>query len=114
MKTLIMLAIAATFAMTFVRYRRSGDLRKLVVTLGTFSLVLYILWIGFRVSITIFPLKVATLLSGLFSWGALLYYMFRGRYLWWALYAPLLIPILFVVFSLLGGSRYEDIWREIL
>jgi len=113
MKTLIMLAIVATFATAFLLYRRDKEIRKLCITWGSFSLMLYLLWVGFRVSIAIFPLKIATLLLGVFSWGALLYYMFRRRYLWWAIYAPLLVPLLFILFSLLGGSRYEDLWKQL-
>jgi len=110
MKTLIILAILATFVMAFLAYRKNKDLKKLFITLGSFVVLLYILWVGFRVSVAIFPLKIANIVLGFFAWGGVVYYILRDRYVWWIILSPLLVPIIFVVFSLLGGSRYEDIW----
>jgi len=110
MKTLIVLAILATFVMAFLAYRKNKDLKKLFITLGSFVVLLYILWVGFRVSLAIFALKIANIVLGFFAWGGVVYYILRDRYVWWIILSPLLVPIIFVVFSLLGGSRYEDIW----
>ncbi len=112
MKGIIVVAILATFVMAFLTYRKTGDLKKLLITLGSFIVMLYILWVGFRVSIAIFPLKIANIVLGFFAWGGIVYYMLRDRYIWWLIFSPLLIPVLFVLFSLVGGSRYEDIWRQ--
>ncbi|OQX49916.1 MAG: hypothetical protein B5M46_02805 [Epsilonproteobacteria bacterium 4484_20] len=113
MKTVIILAILVTFVMAFVSYNKSRDLKKLLITLGSFIVMLYLLWVGFRVSVAIFPLKIANIVLGFFAWGGIVYYMLRDRYIWWVIFSPLLIPILFVLFSLVGGSRYEDIWRQL-
>ncbi len=113
MKTLIILAILATFVMSFVSYNKNRDLKKLVITLGSFIVMLYLLWVGFRVSIAIFPLKIANIVLGFFAWGGIVYYMLRDRYVWWVIFSPLLVPLLFVIFSLIGGSRYEDVWRQL-
>ncbi len=113
MKALITIAILVTFVMAFLAYRKNRDLKKLFITLGSFVVMLYILWVGFRVSVAIFPLKMANIVLGFFSWGGIVYYMLRDRYVWWVIFSPLLVPVLFVLFSLLGGSRYEDIWRQL-
>jgi len=113
MKTLIILAILATFVMAFVSYNKNRNLKKLVITLGSFIVMLYLLWVGFRVSIAIFPLKIANIVLGFFAWGGIVYYMLRDRYVWWVIFSPLLVPLLFVIFSLIGGSRYEDVWRQL-
>ena len=113
MKTLIILAILATFVISFVSYNKNRDIKKLVITLGSFIAMLYLLWVGFRVSIAIFPLKIANIVLGFFAWGGIVYYMLRDRYVWWVIFSPLLVPLLFVIFSLIGGSRYEDIWRQL-
>ena len=112
MKGIIVVAILATFVMAFLTYRKTGDLKKLFITLASFTVMLYILWVGFRVSIAIFPLKIANIVLGFFAWGGIVYYMLRDRYIWWLIFSPLLIPVLFVLFSLVGGSRYEDIWSQ--
>ena len=111
MKTIIILSILATFVLIFFSYNKNRDIKKLIITLGSFVLLLYLLWVGFRVSIAIFPLKIANIVLGFFAWGGILYYIMRDRYVWWVICSPLLVPIVFVVFSFMGGSRYEDIWR---
>ena len=114
MKAIITLAILATFVMIFVSYNKNKDLKKLFITLGSFIVLLYLLWIGFRVSVSIFPLKIANIVLGFFAWGSIVYYILRDRYVWWAIFSPLLVSLSFVFFSLIGGSRYEDIWRILL
>ena len=110
MKAIITLAILATFVLIFFSYHKNRDIKKLFITLGSFVFLLYLLWVGFRVSIAIFPLKIANIVLGFFAWGGIVYYILRDRYIWWVILSPLLVPIVFVVFSLMGGSRYEDIW----
>lgn len=114
MKALITLGILATFVLIFLMYNKNRDLKKLFITLGSFIVLLYLLWVGFRVSIAIFPLKIANIVLGFFAWGSILYYILRDRYVWWAIFSPLLVSIIFVIFSLMGGSRYEDIWGLLL
>jgi len=110
MKAFITLLILATFVAIFFSYSRNKDLKKLLIVLGSYILLLYILWVGFRVSIAIFPLKIANIVLGFFAWGGIFYYLLRDRYIWWVILSPLLVPIVFIIFSLLGGSRYEEIW----
>ena len=112
MKGLIVVAIVATFVMAFLFYKRDRNLGKLLLALGSFAVMLYILWVGYRVSITLFPLKIANIVLGFFAWGGIVYYILRDRYIWWLIFSPLLVPLLFILFSLIGGSRYEDIWRQ--
>jgi hypothetical protein len=114
MKAIITLAILVTFVMIAFNYYKSRDIKKLFITLGSFVVLLYILWVGFRVSIAIFPLKIANIVLGFFAWGGIWYYMLKERYLWWVILSPLLVPLVFVLFSLIGGSRYEDIWGALL
>jgi len=114
MKAAFILAILTTFVVMAVQYHKNRDIKKLVITLGSFVVLLYILWVGFRVSIAIFPLKIANIVLGFFAWGAIWYYILKDRYVWWAVFAPLLVPFSFVLFSLIGGSRYEDIWGALL
>ena len=114
MKTVIILAILATFVMIIVKYNKNRNIKKLFISTVSFAVMLYILWVGFRVSIAIFPLKILNIVLGFFSWGGVVYYILRDRYIWWVIFSPLIVPISFVIFSLIGGSRYEDIWGMLL
>lgn len=113
MKAVIILAILATFVLIVLRYKKERDMKKLLISLLSFTMLLYVLWIGFRVSVAIFPLKIANIVLGFFAWVSMVYYILRGRYVWWVICAPVLVPLFFVVFSFLGGSRYEDIWGQL-
>ncbi|MCF6206677.1 MAG: hypothetical protein L3J47_07295 [Sulfurovum sp.] len=110
MKALIILAIVATFGLIFFFFSRKRDSKKLLISMVTFGVMLYILWVGFRVSVAIFPLKILNIVLGFFAWGGMLYYILKDRYAWWVIFSPLIVPVLFVIFSLIGGSRYEEIW----
>jgi len=112
-KTFIILAILATFVTIFFLYKKERNLKKLLLDVGIFVLLLYLLWVGFRISVAIFPLKIATIVFGFFAWGGVLLAVLRDRYIWWLIFSPLLIPLVFILFSLLGGSRYEDIWYQL-
>ncbi len=113
MKAIITVAILATFVMIFVTYNKNKDIKKLLITVLSFIGLLYLLWVGFRVSIAIFPLKIANIVLGFFAWGGIVYYILRDRYVWWVISSPLLVPLSFVLFSLIGGSRYEEIWKAL-
>jgi len=113
MKAIIILLMLATFSGIFFQYYKTRDLKKLIITVASFGILLYVLWVGYRVSITIFPLKMVNIVLGFFAWGGIVYYMLRDRYIWWVIASPLIVPAAFVLFSLVGGTRYEDIWSTL-
>jgi len=114
MKAMVVFAIFATVGLSLFLYSRNKDMKKLFVTIVSLIAMLYIVWVGFRVSVAIFPLKILNIVLGAFAWVSLIYYMVRGKYVWYFIFSPLLVPIAFVIFSLLGGSRYEEIWGSLL
>jgi hypothetical protein len=113
MKAMIILLVLVTFSSIFFQYYRSRDLKKLFITIASFGILLYVLWVGYRVSITIFPLKMLNIVLGFFAWGGVVFYMLRDRYVWWVIASPLIVPLAFVFFSLVGGTRYEDVWSAL-
>jgi len=109
MKALIVAVIVVTVAWILFRYKRQRDLKALWLSLGSMGAILALGIMG-SVTRTILPLYLAHMTLVLFAWCGLLYYMVRGRYVWWAILSPLATIVLFILLSLLEGSRYEDIW----
>ena len=108
MKVLIVIAILATFGLIFLLYSRNKDLKKLFVSLGSFILIISLGIMG-NITRPVIPLFLAHILLVVFAWGALLYYLIRGRYVWWAVFSPVVTIVLFVALSILDGARYKDV-----
>ena len=98
--------IVLTLALIALDAYRRRDLRKSLVALASFALILGFAAMGLNMR-AILPLFVAHTLLILFAWSALLYYLLRGRYYWWAFWLPALSLALFVGLNFMEGSRYE-------
>lgn len=112
MKVLIIIGILATFGLIFVLYSRNKETKRLLVAIASFALILSLGIMGNAIR-PIIPLFLIHILLTLFAWGGLLYYLLRGRYIWWVIFSPVITIILFILLSLLEGSRYEDRWGQL-
>jgi hypothetical protein len=111
-KTVIVMAILATFGLIFLRYSRNKDMKRFLISLGSFILIITLGIVG-NITRPVIPFFLAHIVLIVFAWLGLLYYLIRGRYLWWSIFAPVTTIVLFVAWSLIAGSRYEDIWSRI-
>jgi len=109
MKALLVIAILLTFGLIFFHYSRNKDTKKLFVSLGSFILIIA-LGIAGNITRPVIPFFLAHIVLIVFAWVGLLYYMLRDRYVWWLIFSPAVTIVLFVIWSLVAGSRYEDIW----
>ena len=112
MKALLILAILLTFGLIFLRYWRNRNGKQLLVSLGSFILLISLGIMG-NITRPIIPLFLAHIVLIVFAWLGLLYYMFRGRYVWWLIFSPVITIVLFIALSLIEGSRYEDVWGSL-
>jgi len=113
MKALLVIAILLTFGLIFFRYSRSKDTKKLFISLGSFILLITLGIVG-NITRPVIPFFLAHVILIVFAWAGLLYYMLRDRYVWWLIFSPVVTIALFVIWSLIAGSRYEDIWGSLL
>ncbi len=105
MKALVVILVIATLAAAVLRYRRTKELKKLLVTLGLFAVVISLGFAG-NIVRAIMPLFLIHIVLILFAWGALLYYILRDRLYLWAIFSPLTTIILFLVMEQLVGSAH--------
>jgi len=113
MKALLIFAVLLTFGLIFLLYRRNRDGKKLLISLLTFVALISLGIMG-NIARPIIPLFLTHIVLIVFAWLGLLYYLLRDRYIWWLIFSPVATIVLFVVFSLLEGSRYEDVWSSLL
>lgn len=106
MKVLLILGILATFGGIFFHYSRNKELKKLLIALGTFVIILSLGVIG-NLTRQVFPLFISHILLMIIAWGALIVYIVRDRYYWWVIFSPIVTIALFLLLELLTGSGHE-------
>ena len=106
MKGLIIVAIILTLGILFLYYTRTKNLKKLLISLGTFGAILG-LGVAGNITRQVIPLFLAHLILLLFAWGGLFFYLLKDRYYWWILFSPALTIGVFLLMELLTGSGHE-------
>jgi len=103
MKALITIAILLTLALVALMFRRSGDWKKLFISLALFALILILSGLG-AMTRTIIPLFIAHFILILIAWGSLIYYIFKDKLYWYIITAPSITILLFILLEHLVGS----------
>ena len=106
MKALIILAILATLAIIFFQYNKNKDLKKLLVALGSFLLIVTLGIMG-NLTRQVIPLFLAHIILIIGAWGGLILYIAKDRYYWWVIFSPIVTIGLFLLLELLTGSGHE-------
>ena len=106
MKALIILAILLTLAIIFFQYNRNKDVKKLLISLGTFIAILSLAFMG-ALTRQVIPIFIAHIVLVIIAWGGLFVYFIRDRYYVWVLFSPILTIGIFLVLELLTGSSHE-------
>jgi len=106
MKALIILAILLTLVSIFLHYKKNKDIKKLLIIVGSFTLLLSLATIG-NLTRQVFPLFVAHIILIIIAWGAVIFYMIKDRYYWWIIFSPFVTIGLFLLLELISGSGHE-------
>ena len=107
MKAIIILTIIITLGIIFLYYYKTGNIKKLLVLLGTFGMILSLAVAG-NITRQVIPLFIAHLILLLFAWGGMFVYLFKDRYYWWVIFSPLVTIGFFLLLELLTGSGHEN------
>jgi len=106
MKALIIVAILVTMGIIFYKYNKDKNLKKLLITLFTFGVIISLAIIG-NLTKSIPPLFIAHEILVIIAWASLLVmYVFKNKYYWWWFISPLLTIGLFLLLEFLGGSAH--------
>ncbi len=106
MKALIILVTFATLGIIFFQYYRNKNLKKLFIALLTFGVIIALAVAG-NVTRPVMPLYLAHLILMIISWGGLILYLVRERYVGWIIFSPLVTIGVFLLLEWLTGSGHE-------
>ena len=106
MKALIILAILLTLGIIFFKYSKDKILKKLLVSLGTFGLIIALAVVG-NLTRPVIPIYIAHIVLVIVAWGTLMVYVFKHKYYWWLLFSPVVTIVLFLVLEYITGSAHE-------
>jgi len=98
--------VLLTLGLIGLDWYRRRDWRKSLMALGTFLWIASLAMMGLTMR-AILPLFLAHAVLLALAWLALLFYLYKERYLWWAFLLPAATLLLFVALNYLEGSRYE-------
>jgi hypothetical protein len=105
-KGIIILMIIITLGIIFLYYFKTRNLKKLLISLGTFGVIISLAVMG-NITRQVIPLFIAHLILLVFAWGGMFFYLFKDRYYWWIIFSPLITIGLFLIMELLTGSGHE-------
>ena len=106
MKAIIILVIFATLGIIFFQYSRNRDLKKLLIAITTFAVIVTLSVVG-NVTRPVMPIFVAHIMLIIVAWGGLILYLFKEKYYWWVIFSPVVTIGLFLVLEFLAGSGSE-------
>ena len=106
MKALIVLVILVTLLLIFLKYKRDKNVKKLLISLATFGMILSLAVLS-NLTRQVMPLFLAHIVLLIFSWLALIWYVFKEKYYWWILFSPLVTLALFLLLEFVTGSGHE-------
>jgi len=106
MKALLVLIILATIASIFLQFKRNRNIKKLLVALVSFGIIVS-LGVAGNLTRAVFPIYITHLVLLILAWLGLLYYLIRDRYYWWLVLSPVFTIGLFLLLELLEGSGHE-------
>ncbi len=106
MRALLVLVVLITLAAVFFQYSRNKNIKKLLISLGTFGIIISLGVVG-NLTRQVFPLFIAHILLMIMSWGGLVWYLIRDKYYWWIIFSPVVTIGLFLLLELLTGSGHE-------
>ena len=104
MKAIIILAILLAIGLIILFYKREKDTPKMLFSLFILSSIIGLAVVG-NVMRSLMFLFLAHIMALIFSYGALLYYVFRDRtqWIWWLL--PVGTLALYVFFAWVGNKH---------
>jgi len=106
MKGLIIIAILLTVGIIVWQFKKNKDIKKLLISLGTFGFIVSLAVMG-NLTRSVIPIYIAHLILIIGAWGSLLTYMYKDRYYWYVILSPVITIGLFLLLEMYTGSSNE-------
>jgi lipopolysaccharide export LptBFGC system permease protein LptF len=96
-----------TLAIFFLHYKKYQDIKKIIISVAIFIYILAIGYSGYILMRPIPPLVFAHFIALVFAYIGIFYYLFKGRFVWYLIAAPILTTAIYFGLNFIEGSRFE-------
>jgi len=108
MKYLLVLAPLIVIALTYVMYREDGNIKKLIISFLLLWAVITLAIMG-NIMRSVTPFFLTHLVTIVIAYGATVYYVLKGRFIWLALGSPLVTMLLYLIVVWMGNEHLPKV-----
>ena len=104
MKFLAVLLPLITILLIYISFKRDSNVKKAVISLVLLLVVVSLAIVG-NVMRSIIPLFLTHIVAIAIGYGATIYYVLRGKFVWLALIAPLATMLFYLFLAWVGNEH---------
>jgi len=108
MKYLLVLAPFIVIALSYVMYKEDGNVKKLIISFLLLWAVIILAVMG-NIMRAVAPFFLTHLVAIVAAYGATIYYVLKGRFVWLALVAPLATMLIYLTVVWLGNEHLPNL-----
>jgi len=108
MKFLMILLPLIIISFSYVMFKKDGDIKKLIISFLLLWAIITLALVG-NVMRAISPLFISHILAIAVAYGATIYYVLKGRFIWLALAAPVVTMFIYLIFVWIGNEHLPSI-----
>jgi len=108
-KFLIIIIPLIIIGLSYMMFKRDGDIKKLSISILLLLSVISLAIVG-NIMRAITPLFLLHLLAIAFSFLGIIYYVLREKLVWFLLIAPVVTMILYLLFVWIGNEHLPSIF----
>lgn len=108
MKFLLILAPLIVAALAYVMYKEDGSVKKLIISFLLLWAVVTLAIVG-NIMRSISPMFLTHIVAIVIAYGATIYYVLKGKFIWLALVAPVVTMIVYLFFAWMGNEHLPTV-----
>ena len=108
MKYLLVLLPLIVIAFSYVMFRKDGDIKKAIISFVLLWAVITLAIVG-NIMRSISPLFLMHIVAIIAAYGATIYYVLKGKFVWLALVAPVVTMLIYLLFVWVGNEHLPSL-----
>lgn len=100
---IVLLVVLVLLGAVYLKYKRNSDKKQLAINISYLSVIIGLGMAG-RVMHSISSLYIAQYIALVIALLGFLYFLFRNKFIWWTLFAPIAILALYLVLAFTTGE----------
>ncbi len=108
MKYLAVILPLVVVALIYIVFKRDGDIKKSFIS-SLLLLAVVTLSIMGNIMRSILPLFLTHIVAVIFAYGATIYYILRGKFIWLGLIAPFVTMLIYLLLVWLGNEHLPSL-----